>query len=567
MEQFFSNFEAPFRTIAQAASDAIITIDENSTILFANSAAERIFGYSIAEMVGQSLTMLMPDYLRKVHEAGLQRYIVTGHRHINWAGTELPGLRRDGSRVNVEVSFGEFFQEGRQFFTGIIRDISQRRHDERLKSAYTAAARLLAENPPAEHLLQETLSAICKALEWNLGIVWEVDRAHDEVRYSSGWCASDDLKSFLQESKERRFERGAGIPGRVWFSKEPVWILRLDEDKNFPRVGGAVRVGLLSAVAFPVVISDEVVAVMEFFSVVLEPPDRGLLDTFRTIGHQIGQYIERRKAEQALAKSEAELRRAVQSEQKARRYAEEASRAKDEFLTTLSHELRTPMTSVFGWVQLLLQGKFTDPKTLTKILGVVDRNLRTQIRLIDDLLNISQIITGKLRIQREFMDPVRVVKEAIEIIRPSADAKQIELLLEADSPVTLISADPARVQQVVWNLLANAVKFTPKQGSVKVKVGRVGSELSIAVTDTGEGIPVEFLPHVFERFSQADSSSTRQHSGLGLGLALVRQLVELHGGKVTAESAGAGKGSTFTVTLPIPGIAASDSGVDSQTAN
>jgi PAS domain S-box-containing protein len=254
----------------------------------------------------------------------------------------------------------------------------------------------------------------------------------------------------------------------------------------------------------------------------------------------------RRKAEQERA-------RLLTEAENEREKAVAASRAKDEFLATLSHELRTPLTAVFGWVQLL-QGQRIDDATRTKALEVIDRNIRVQNKLIDDLLNISQIIAGKLQIRREVIDPLDVVKATMETVRPSAEAKQIALRFESDPDVPAISADRARLQQIVWNLLSNAVKFTPKGGTVTVEVRRFRSNLQITVSDTGQGISPEFLPQVFNRFTQADASTTRRHGGLGLGLSLVLQLVELHGGTVSAQSEGIGYGSRFTVNLPVPGL-------------
>jgi CheY-like chemotaxis protein len=208
---------------------------------------------------------------------------------------------------------------------------------------------------------------------------------------------------------------------------------------------------------------------------------------------------------------------------------------------------------VFGWTQLL-QNRDVNEEMRTKAMDVIDRNVRAQIQLIEDLLNVSQIIARKLQIRREIIDPVEVVKRAIETARPSADAKEIALHLESASKVPVISADPARLQQITWNLLSNAVKFTPKGGRIEVRVLQVRSDLELVVADNGKGISEEFLPMVFNRFSQADASTTRSHGGLGLGLALVRQLVELHGGTVSAQSEGIGKGSTFTVTFPLPAV-------------
>jgi len=555
MEQVPQNFEARFRIIAETATDAIITIDQHSTILFVNAAAERIFGYSIPEMLGQPITMLMPEYLRHVHKEALWRYLETGQRHINWEGIELPGLHKSGGVIRLEISFGEFVAGTRRLFTGIARDVTQRTHEQRLKSAYTAVVRVLAEYPSSDSVLRETLSAICRALDWKLGILWDVDRAADALRLAASWCEREEWSEFVRQSERFSFKRGIGLPGRVWATKQPAWILQLSDDRTFPRITFAKQHGLLSGAAFPVIARHEVIAVMEFFSTEIESPDQELLDTFMTIGYQMGQYLERTYAQDALSRSEVELHRLVESEVQARRQAEAANRMKDEFLAVLSHELRTPLTAVFGWVQML-QSRTIDPATREKALEVIERNIRLQAQLVDDLLNLSQIVTGKLQIRREIIDPFQLIKTTMETVIPSADAKQISLRLEKDVQLPAISADPARLQQIVWNLLSNAVKFTPKGGSIVVALRQLRTELQISVSDTGEGISPEFVPHVFNRFSQADASTTRRHGGLGLGLALVRQLIELHGGTVTVESAGLNKGSTFAVTLPLPGVPA-----------
>ena len=555
MEQVPQNFEARFRIIAETATDAIITIDQHSTILFVNAAAERIFGYSIPEMLGQPITMLMPEYLRHVHKEALWRYLETGQRHINWEGIELPGLHKSGGVIRLEISFGEFVAGTRRLFTGIARDVTQRTHEQRLKSAYTAVVRVLAEYPSSDSVLRETLSAICRALDWKLGILWDVDTAADALHLAASWCEREEWSEFVRQSERFSFKRGIGLPGRVWATKQPVWILELSDDRNFPRLAFAKQHGLLSGAAFPVIARHEVIAVMEFFSTEIESPDQELLDTFMTIGYQMGQYLERTYAQEALRRSEVELHRLVESEVQARRQAEAANRMKDEFLAVLSHELRTPLTAVFGWVQML-QSRTIDPATREKALEVIERNIRLQAQLVDDLLNLSQIVTGKLQIRREIIDPFQLIKTTMETVIPSADAKQISLRLEKDVQLPAISADPARLQQIVWNLLSNAVKFTPKGGSIVVALRQLRTELQISVSDTGEGISPEFLPQVFNRFSQEDASTTRRHGGLGLGLALVRQLIELHGGTVTVESAGLNKGSTFAVTLPLPGVPA-----------
>ncbi|HEV2880062.1 MAG TPA: PAS domain S-box protein [Pyrinomonadaceae bacterium] len=230
--------------------------------------------------------------------------------------------------------------------------------------------------------------------------------------------------------------------------------------------------------------------------------------------------------------------------------AQEANRLKDEFLATLSHELRTPLTSILGWSRLLQMSNF-DETARARALSTIERNAQAQSQLIDDLLDTSRIITGKLRLDVRPVDLASVVTAATETARPAAEAKEISLQTILDTQTSPISGDPDRLQQVVWNLLSNAIKFTPKGGRVQVRLERVNSHVEITVADTGRGIAAEFLPHVFDRFRQADQTTTRTHGGLGLGLAIVRQLVELHGGSVHVESGGEGSGTSFTVSLPL----------------
>jgi PAS domain S-box-containing protein len=233
-----------------------------------------------------------------------------------------------------------------------------------------------------------------------------------------------------------------------------------------------------------------------------------------------------------------------------------ANRAKDEFLAVMSHELRTPLTAVLGWTQML-RSRQNDAKAVDKGLAVIERNARTLAQLIEDVLDVSRIITGKLTLHRKGVELVGVVQAAVEVVRPHAEQKNVSVALEVDvggNGTAMLVGDPGRLQQVCWNLLVNAVKFTPQGGRVVVRVDRSEQELRVRVTDTGKGIRAESLPHLFERFWQADGSATREHGGLGLGLAIVHHLVGLHGGAVRAESGGEGKGSTFIVTLPVPAV-------------
>ena len=252
----------------------------------------------------------------------------------------------------------------------------------------------------------------------------------------------------------------------------------------------------------------------------------------------------------ALYRSEEARRQLLEREKAAREDAQAANHAKDEFLATLSHELRTPLNAILGWVRLMNSGSL-DPATTKRALEIIERNTRLQAQLIEDLLDVSRIISGKLRLDLRPASMSSVVDVAIDSVRPTADAKHIQLEFHSTAESDSVLIDQARMQQVIWNLLSNALKFTPEGGRVTISVSGAHSTLAVRVEDTGAGISAEFLPYVFDRFRQEDAATTRAHGGLGLGLSIVRHLVELHGGAVRAESAGEGHGSAFIVELPI----------------
>jgi signal transduction histidine kinase/CheY-like chemotaxis protein len=267
---------------------------------------------------------------------------------------------------------------------------------------------------------------------------------------------------------------------------------------------------------------------------------------------ELNHYIEE------LKRAEEERDGLLLREREARAVAEAACRLKDDFLATVSHELRTPLTSILGWSNLLRSGSL-DEQSVGKAFDVIERNAQNQKRLIDDLLDVSRIIGGKLLLDVREIELARIIEDAVEVVRPAAAAKGIRLGSSFDPQVWTVSGDAGRLRQVVWNLLSNAVKFTPEGGSVEVRLERDGSCARVAVSDTGKGIAPDFLPHVFERFRQADAKTTRAFDGLGLGLAIVRHLVEAHGGTVSAESGGEGLGTTFSIYLPLLAVRAGDS--------
>jgi signal transduction histidine kinase/ActR/RegA family two-component response regulator len=249
--------------------------------------------------------------------------------------------------------------------------------------------------------------------------------------------------------------------------------------------------------------------------------------------------------------SESTLRKQIESQRLARAIAEKALRAKDEFLSTLSHEIRTPLNAVLGWARILLGRDVIDRNLLERALRVIERNATAQARMIDDMLDMARIAAGKLRLDLQPVDVVNVVLAAVDVVMPTAHAKRIALRTQLDPRTPSILGDQDRLQQVIWNLLSNALKFTDTGGSIDVRVTLNGRFVRIVVSDSGHGISPDFLPHVFERFRQADASSSRRHGGLGVGLSLVHDLIELHGGSVYAHSDGEGKGATFTIDLPM----------------
>ncbi|WP_437510324.1 response regulator [Sorangium sp. So ce1099] len=296
--------------------------------------------------------------------------------------------------------------------------------------------------------------------------------------------------------------------------------------------------------------------------IAVEMMKAGAHDYFRKenmarLGPAVAREIAERGQREARRALERERGVLLEKERRARADAEAANRLKDEFLATLSHELRTPLNAILGWVQVL-RSSSVEPSVQAQALEVIERNARLQAQLVDELLDISRISSGMLTLQVKDVDLGRVVRSAVDVISHTAAARKLQLHVHVDPGAGLIVGDPERLHQVAWNLLANAVRFTPAGGRVEVTVTREGEAARLRVRDTGKGISAAFLPHVFDRFRQEDNSTTRAHGGLGLGLSIVRHVVELHGGTVSAESGGEDQGATFTVALPARGLPSRD---------
>lgn len=452
---------------------------------------------------------------------------------------EEANARLDEVNSELEVRVQQRTLELRSANEKLEKQIASRKLSESRLAIEHSITRTLASAEGLEECAGEILDAFCRHLDADFAALWVVTDSGDKLTCIKAL----GLPDLAESSRRRDFTRGIGLPGHVWQEAAPVWHDGTYQGEKYPRAKLAADLGVHTAVGFPIMIGDEFYGVLEVFTRrVLDEKER-LWNMFNAIGSEVGQYVRRKRIE-------ADREQLLQREKTLRQQAEKANRMKDEFLATVSHELRTPLNSILGWGQILHTGELTEAEQ-RNALDAIFRNAKSQSQLIDDLLDTSRLIGGNVHLELSPTDIIPLIEAAIEVVQPAAVAKSITVTAEYRSDVTIITCDAQRLQQMVWNLLTNAVKFTPKDGSVTVIYDRTDQGSSIVVQDSGCGISPEFLPHVFDRFRQADSSSTRSHDGLGLGLAIVRHLAELHGGTVSVESEGLGCGSTFKILLPL----------------
>jgi len=528
--------------IVSSAMDAIITVDEEQRIVLFNEAAERMFGCPGVEAMGRPLDRFIPERFRVTHNDGFLRFGETGGLARL---TALTALRADGAEFPIEASISNIEVGGRELFTVILRDITERRQAEaeREQLAREQTARAEAEyaaekirrlqavidsvlaHLTLENLLPEMLNRIRELLETDSAaiLLLSEDGQSLVIRAAIG---------FQEEVIGLRIPLGQGVSGSIAASHAPLVV----EDLSAVEVINPVlRREARSLIGAPLIVKGELIGVIH--------ADTAKLKRFAENDVRLLQLAADRVA---LA---IEQRRLYEVEQQARRQAEEANRTKDEFLAIVSHELRSPLNAILGYTRMLRSGP-EDREGFNKVTGVIERSAKAQLQIIEDLLDSARIVTGKLRIEPSLVDMVPALEAALDTVRSAAEAKGITLVANFSHLPEQVLGDSTRLQQVVWNLLTNAVKFTQEGGRVELRMEGAADHIQIAVSDTGKGIEPEFLPFVFDRFRQADSSSGRRYGGLGLGLSLVKHLVELHGGTITAASEGAGRGTTFTITLP-----------------
>ncbi len=442
------------------------------------------------------------------------------------------------------------------------RDITERRNAEealrdesRILELLNRTGVALASKLDLEALLQSITDAATQLSDAKFGAFFynRTDRNGNALMlYTLSGAPREAFEQFGHP-------RATSIFGPTFRGEGPV---RCDDVQKDPRYGKMAphhgmppgHLPVRSYLAVPVISrSGEVIGGLFFGH-----PEPGMF-TERTerlivgVAAQSAVAIDNARLYEAAQKSAEERKQLLDNERSARAEAVRMSEMKDEFLATLSHELRTPLSSILGWAQVLRHG-VRDPGDLHKGLDTIERNARIQSQLIEDLLDMSRITSGKVRLDIQPVEPISVIEAALETLRPAADAKGIRLEKLLDPDAGPVSGDPSRLQQIVWNLVSNAIKFTEKNGKIQVLLQRVNSHIEISVSDTGVGIKPEFVAHVFERFRQADASTTRRYGGLGLGLSIVKNLVELHGGTVQVKSGGEGKGTTFTLQFPLNAV-------------
>ena len=559
----FERVSAHLAAIVESSEDAIVGKTLGGIVTSWNAAAERLFGWTAAEMIGQSIRKIIPQHLQ--HEEDV-----------------ILGKLRAGERI-------ERYETIRQHKNGELREISLTISPIRdrggaivgaAKIAHDITARRRAERKAEEEARAwQTLNRVGQAVASQLELERIVQIVTDAATELSGAAFSAFFYNTMSEGEPRySLYSLSGVP-REAFSNFPMprptevfgpiyrgeGIVRSDDIRSDPRYGKwpphfgmpEDHLPVCSYLGVPVISSTREV----LGGIFCGHPEAGVFSEraerlVAAIASQAAIAMDNAKLFQRLRDRESELKRfasereqILESERAARTEAEHLSHMKDEFLATLSHELRTPLNAIQGWTTVLMQSPRSEKDT--QALKTINRNVRAQTRIIDDLLDMSRIVSGKIHLEVQPLHLHDVIEAALDAVRQSAEAKKLRLHTLLDSNIGFVRGDPNRLQQVLWNLLSNAVKFTPAGGRVSVVLERVNSHVEIVVEDTGIGIRAEFLPFVFDRFRQADASLTRRHGGLGLGLSIVKTLVEMHGGSVRVKSPGENQGSTFIVALPV----------------
>ena len=523
-EAIISQSEAQLRLALDSLPLLVSFVSADERYASVNRAYETWFGTPAAELVGRTVREVIGEAAYAVLGPFVRRALAGECFSFEQYGVPY----RSGGKRDVKVSFmpQRTASGAVQGYVALLEDISQRR-------LFEAEAQRLAEESAQAHREEQAARrvlelALADADRLNLELAEAQNLVRDLVNNlpELAWSAQPDgnIDFFNQHWFDYTGTTLEEMQGWGWRKvHDPAFLPKVVE-----RWQHSLNTGARFEMEFPLRGAD---GVFRWFLTRVRPVRDRTGKVTRWVGTNTN----------------------INDQREVTRQIEQASRAKDEFLATASHELRTPLTAILGWARMLRSGHL-DPSGYSKGLETIERNAKAQVQLIEDILDGSRIITGKLHLEIRALDLTELVRAALDTVKPAAEAKGIQLFVELDPEAARVLGDPERLQQVVWNLANNAVKFTPKGGSVQVLLHRVGTHIELCVSDSGQGIGADFLPHVFERFRQAEGSTSRRHGGLGLGLALVRHLVEAHGGSVHAESEGEGRGARFIAKLPVQAV-------------
>jgi PAS domain S-box-containing protein len=532
--------------IVESSDDAIVSKDLNGIVLSWNQAAERMFGYTAEDMIGSSIRRIIPSD-RQQEEDKVLGEIRAGRRVEHF---ETVRQARDGRLVPISLSVSPILNADGVVVgaSKIARDISDRKRAE--YQLTRAAAR--------DAFLAEATLTLTRSLDYEATLQ---SLARLAVPYLADYCAFDVIG---EEGKTARVAATHVLPEKVSAAD----VLREDNDSE-TRLASPARVMRTRKGSLVRHVTDDLVAesargdperlerlqsldLVAYMCVPMIAHDRAL-GAMTLATSASGRHFSQ---EDVLVAQDLATRAAMATETaQSYQQLQSANRLKDEFLATLSHELRTPLNAVLGYARMLQSGAITDEK-IPQALEVIDRNAGSLAQIVEDVLDVSRIVLGKARLKVEPTDIAAVVEDAIATVTPAAEAKGLRVKVSLGHGSAMVSGDHSRLQQVLWNLLSNAVKFTPRGGSIDVGVNENDSHVEITIKDTGIGFRESFRPYLFERFRQAESGTTRVHGGLGLGLAIARHIVEMHGGTIDATSEGEGKGATFSVLLPLSRVSA-----------
>lgn len=541
--------EDKFRKISDAANDAIIMADSEGSITYWNKAAERMFGYPAEEVTGNKLEQtIIPDRYRDAHIKGFMKFCDTGQGAVIGKTVELSAIRKDNTELPIELSLSSAKVGDRWNAIGMIRDITKRKKAERRLDAQHAVTQILSESSTLKAVSKNILQVICESLHWEFGEMWLHDRQDDVMRCSELWHISDiEVSEFNKITREISFASGVGLPGRVWASGKPAWIVDVVTDSNFLRASVASDAGLHGAFGFPVIINERVLGILEFFSRNKEEPDNDLLNMMSAIGSQIAQFIGRRQVEEKLKVSH-------------------KMSSIGRLTGSVFHEILNPVNIISAHTQLLLMGAEKGSSTEDDLNSIKEE--------IERIVTITEKLQEFSRSNKSDVETVELnclIEDILSLIKPELNIKSIKLITNFDMAQPEVMAHGDDLRQAFLNSITNAMDAMPNGGTLTIKTQVVrnsefgvqstegkntelktqyselkGDSVRITFEDTGCGIAEKDIDRVFEPFF----STKKEIKGVGLGLSTSYATIEGYGGKISVESE-EGKGSTFIFDLPI----------------